>query len=260
MIRSLWIAKTGMEAQQMQLDAVSHNLANSSTTGFKRSHVEFEDLIYQNLRQVGSPNGDEGQLPTGLQLGLGVRPVATARNFEQGGLQQTTNELDMAINGRGFFQIELPDGTTAYTRNGHFKLDSQGQIVDNNGLRLQPGFTVPADTIKVSISSRGEVSATLPGQATPQVLGQIQLANFVNAAGLEPKGDNLFTQTAASGEPVVAEPGTQNMGLVNQGYVENSNVNVVEELVTMIQTQRAYELNAKAITTSDQMLAKLAQL
>lgn len=259
-MRSLWISKSGMEAQQTQLDHISNNLANSATNGYKRSHAVFEDLMYQNLRQSGASSSEQTQLPTGLQVGLGVRPVATAREFSQGNLQQTTNTLDVAIQGQGFFQITMPDGTTGYTRDGAFKLDSTGQIVTNNGYVLQPGVVVPATAQSVTIAPDGTVSATLPGQATAQTLGQIQTANFINPAGLDPKGQNIYAETAASGTPSTASPSSNGHGSLAQGYVETSNVNVVEELVSMIQTQRAYELNSKAIQTSDQMLQKLAQI
>jgi len=260
MMRSLWVSKSGMEAQQTQLDHISHNLANSSTNGYKQSHAVFEDLMYQNLRQSGANTSEQTQLPTGLQVGLGVRPVATSRQFSQGNLQQTSNNLDMAIQGKGFFQITMPDGTTGYTRDGSFQLDAQGQIVTNNGYVLQPGITVPPTASGVTIGNDGTVTALLPGQVTPQSLGQIQLADFVNPSGLDPKGQNLFTETVASGAPQTATPTTSGLGSLSQGFVETSNVNVVEELVTMIQTQRAYELNSKAIQTSDQMLQKLGQL
>ncbi|OYV01708.1 MAG: flagellar basal-body rod protein FlgG [Burkholderiales bacterium PBB5] len=260
MIRSLWIAKSGMEAQQTALDAVSNNLANSATNGYKRSHAVFEDLMYQNLRQAGANTAEQATLPTGLQLGLGVRPVAVSRNFSQGALQQTNNPLDLAVNGQGFFQIAMPDGTTAYTRDGSFKQNAQGQIVTNNGYVLQPGITVPAGAQSITVNTDGTVEATLQGQAAPQALGQIQLANFVNPAGLEPRGENLYGETAASGTPAAGAPKSGGLGSLSGGFVENSNVNVVEELVTMIQTQRAYEMNSKAVSTSDQMLSKLAQL
>jgi len=260
MMRSLWVSKSGMEAQQTQLDHISHNLANSSTNGYKQSHAVFEDLMYQNLRQSGANTSEQTQLPTGLQVGLGVRPVATSRQFSQGNLQQTSNNLDLAIQGKGFFQITMPDGTTGYTRDGSFQLDAQGQIVTNNGYVLQPGITVPPTASGVTIGNDGTVTALLPGQVTPQSLGQIQLADFVNPSGLDPKGQNLFTETVASGAPQTATPTTSGLGSLSQGFVETSNVNVVEELVTMIQTQRAYELNSKAIQTSDQMLQKLGQL
>ena len=260
MIRSLWIAKTGMEAQQTQLDTISHNLANVGTNGFKRGHVVFEDLIYQNLRQAGAASSDQTQLPTGLQVGLGVRSVATSRNFSQGNLQQTSNNLDIAIKGNGFVQVQLPDGTTGYTRDGSLQVDGAGVLVTNNGYAVQPGITIPANAQSVTIAADGTVNVALPGQPTPQAVGQLNLASFVNPAGLEPKGQNLWGETSASGSPNAGAPGANGLGLLQQGYVETSNVNVVEELVAMIATQRAYELNSKAIQTSDQMLQKLGQL
>jgi len=260
MIRSLWIAKTGMEAQQTQLDTISHNLANVGTNGFKRGHVVFEDLIYQNLRQAGAASSDQTQLPTGLQVGLGVRSVATSRNFSQGNLQQTSNNLDVAIKGHGFFQVQLPDGTTGYTRDGSLQVDASGQLVTNNGYAVQPAITIPGTAQSVTIAADGTVNVALPGQAAPQAVGVLNLAGFVNPAGLEPKGQNLWGETSASGAPSGGAPGSNGLGLLQQGYVETSNVNVVEELVAMIATQRAYELNSKAIQTSDQMLQKLGQL
>jgi flagellar basal-body rod protein FlgG len=260
MLRSLDIAKTGLEAQQTQLDAITHNLANVGTNGYKRSRAVFEDLLYQNLRQAGAANTAETQLPTGLQLGTGVRAVATSRSFTQGALTQTGNQLDVGINGQGFFQIAMPDGTTAYTRDGAFQVDAQGQLVTSAGYPVSPGITIPPQAQSVTIGRDGTVSATLANATAPTQLGQLQLAGFMNPAGLEPRGGNLFTETAASGTPQPANPGTNGLGALNQGTVEGSNVNVVEELVAMIQTQRAYEINSKAIQTSDQMLAKLAQL
>ncbi len=260
MMRSLWISKTGMEAQQTQLDSISNNLANASTNGYKKSHAVFEDLMYQNLRQVGANSSEQTTLPTGLQAGLGTRAVASARSFTQGNLQQSSNPLDLAVRGNGFFQIQMPDGTQGYTRDGSFQVDAQGALVTNNGYALQPGITIPVGAQSVTIAQDGTVSATLAGQTQPQILGQIQLASFVNPAGLEPKGQNLFAETVASGTPSAGEPGLNGLGSLQQGFVETSNVNVVEELVSMIQTQRAYELNSKAIQTSDQMLQKLAQL
>ncbi|HEX5685342.1 MAG TPA: flagellar basal-body rod protein FlgG [Ideonella sp.] len=260
MIRSLWISKTGMEAQQTQLDHISNNLANVATSGYKRAHAQFEDLIYQNLRQSGAASSEQTQLPTGLQVGLGTRAVASARNFSQGNLQQSSGNLDVAIKGNGFFQITTPDGGTAYTRDGSFQLDSQGQMVTNSGFLVQPGITIPANAQSVTIAADGTVSVALPGQAQPQTVGQLQLASFVNPGGLEPRGSNLFGETASSGAPNSASPGNSGLGTLQQGFVETSNVNVVEELVSMIQTQRAYELNSKAISTSDQMLQRLSQL
>jgi flagellar basal-body rod protein FlgG len=260
MIRSLYISKTGMEAQQTQLDTISNNLANVSTNGYKRAHAVFEDLIYQNLRQAGSSSSEQTQLPTGLQLGLGTRAVATSRNFSQGNLLQTSNNLDLAIKGNGFFQIQMPDGTTGYTRDGSFQVDSAGQLVTNTGYVVQPGITIPAQAQSISIGNDGTVTVALPGQTTPQSVGQIQIASFINPAGLDPKGGNLYGETAASGTASTGVPGANGLGQVQQGFTETSNVNVVEELVAMIQTQRAYEMNSKAIQTSDQMLQRLGQL
>jgi flagellar basal-body rod protein FlgG len=260
MIRSLWIAKTGMEAQQTQLDHISNNLANSATTGYKRSHAAFEDLIYQNLRQSGAASSDQTQLPSGLQVGLGTRAVASTRNFSQGALQQSSGNLDVAIQGQGFLNISLPDGTTGYTRDGSLQLDAQGQLVTNNGYLVQPGITIPANAQSVTIANNGTVTVALPGQVAPATVGQIQMSSFINPAGLEPRGQNLYTETASSGAPNAGAPGSNGLGTLQQGFLETSNVNVVEELVSMIQTQRAYELNSKAVSTSDQMLQRLSQL
>ena len=260
MLRSLWIAKTGMEGQQTKLDAISNNLANVGTNGYKRSDVVFEDLMYQNLRSAGAASSDQSQLPTGLQVGLGVRAAATTRNFGQGALQQTGNTLDIAVQGNGFFQIQMPDGSTGYTRDGSFQTDANGQIVNSAGYPLQPGLTIPSGATSVSIAANGTVQATLQGQTAPQKLGQIQLASFINPAGLDPLGGNLYAETSASGTPNAGTAGSNGLGNLQQGYVEGSNVNVVEELVGMIATQRAYELSSKAIQTSDQMLQRLGQL
>jgi flagellar basal-body rod protein FlgG len=260
MINSLWISKTGMEAQQMQLDVISHNLANVSTTGYKRANAVFEDLMYQNLRQVGANTTAESQLPTGLHLGLGVRTVATSRSFSQGTVQQTTNQLDVAIQGNGFFQITMPDGTTQYTRDGSFQVDNQGRLVTSNGLPVANGVTIPQNAKNITIANDGTVTASIPGQTAPQNIGTIALASFINPAGLEPQGQNLFAESPASGQPQTGTPGANGLGLLSQGFLESSNVNVVQELITMIQTQRAYEMNSKAIQTSDQMLQKLGQL
>ncbi len=260
MINSLWISKTGMEAQQMQLDVISNNLANVSTNGFKKAHAVFEDLMYQNLRQVGSTTAEQSTLPTGLQVGLGVRTVATSRSFTQGSMQQTNNNLDVAIQGNGFFQVTMPDGTTGYTRDGSFQLDNQGRVVNSNGLQVQGGVTVPANATNIAVAVDGTVTASIPGTTAPQTIGTITLASFVNPAGLEPKGQNVYAESAASGQPNAGTAGTNGLGNLMQGFVETSNVNVVQELVSMIQTQRAYEMNSKAIQTSDQMLQKLGQL
>lgn len=260
MIRSLWIAKTGLDAQQTQMDVISNNLANVSTTGFKRSRAVFEDLLYQTMRQPGAQSSQQTQLPSGLQIGTGVRPVATERIFTQGNLKQTDNSKDIAIQGAGFFEVALPDGTAAYTRDGSFQINSEGQLVTSSGFLIQPAITIPADAQSVTVGRDGTVSITQPGVAAPTQVGTLQLVTFMNPAGLESKGENLYVETGASGAPNVNAPGTNGAGLLVQGYVETSNVNVVEEMVNMIQTQRAYEINSKAITTSDQMLQRLAQL
>ncbi len=260
MINSLWISKTGMEAQQMQLDVISNNLANVSTNGFKKSHAVFEDLMYQNLRQVGSNTSEQSTLPTGLQLGLGVRTVATSRSFSQGNLQQSSNNLDVAIQGNGFFQVTMPDGTTGYTRDGAFQIDNAGRLVTSNGLPILNGINIPANATSVAIAQDGAVTAMVPGNVAPQPIGTITLASFITPAGLEPKGQNIYAESTASGQPNAGTAGANGLGTLAQGFVETSNVNVVQELVTMIQTQRAYEMNSKAIQTSDQMLQKLGQL
>jgi flagellar basal-body rod protein FlgG len=260
MIRSLWIAKTGMEAQQTQMDVISNNLANVSTNGFKSSRAVFEDLLYQNIRQPGAQSSQLTQIPSGFQIGTGVRPIAAERLFTQGNLQQTNNQLDVAIQGAGFFQVLLPDGTTGYTRDGSFQTDNQGQLVTSNGFPVQPSITIPANATSVTIGQDGVVSVTQPGTATAVQVGSIQLATFINPAGLESMGQNLYQETGSSGAPLANVPGTNGTGTVSQGFVETSNVNVVEELVNMIQTQRAYEMNSKAVTASDQMLQKLTQM
>jgi flagellar basal-body rod protein FlgG len=260
MIRSLWIAKTGLDTQQTNLDVISHNLANVSTNGYKRQRPVFEDLIYQTMRQPGAQSSQQTQIPSGLQLGTGARTVATERIFIQGSLQRTENPLDIAINGNGFFQIQMPDGSLAYTRDGAFQKDSTGQIVTSSGYPLSPPITIPADTITVTVSRDGIVSVLQQGQTATSQVGNIQLAGFVNVGGLQSNGENLFVETASSGAPTPNTPGSNGTGLLNQGMVETSNVNVAEELVSMIQAQRAFELNSRAVTTSDQMLGRLTQL
>ncbi|MBS0496815.1 MAG: flagellar basal-body rod protein FlgG [Proteobacteria bacterium] len=260
MIRSLWIAKTGLDAQQTKMDVISNNLANVSTNGFKRARAVFEDLLYQTVRQPGAQSSQQTQLPSGLQLGTGVKPVSTESIFTQGGLQQTENQRDVAIRGVGFFQVLLPDGTTAYTRDGAFQSDLNGQLVTSSGYAVQPAITVPPNALGITIARDGTVSATVPGSTAPIQVGSIQLASFVNPAGLLKMGENLYQETASSGAPNQNAPGTNGLGLLEQNFVETSNVNVVEELVNMIQTQRAYEMNSKSIETSDQMLQRLAQL
>jgi flagellar basal-body rod protein FlgG len=260
MIRSLWISKTGLEAQQTSMDVISNNLANVSTTGFKRARAVFEDLLYQTIRQPGAQSSEQTQLPSGLQLGTGVKPVATERIFTQGNLQQTGNAKDVAIQGNGFFQVLMPDGTTSYTRDGSFQLDSNGQLVTASGYTVQPAITIPADAQTLTIASDGVVSVTQAGSSASVTVGTLQLATFINPAGLQSLGENLYAETASSGSPSTNTPGSNGAGTLNQSYVETSNVNVVEEMVNMIQTQRAYEINSKAIQTSDEMLARLTQL
>ena len=260
MIRSLWISKTGLEAQQLNVDVISNNLANVSTNGFKRQRPIFEDLLYQMLRQPGAQTSQQTQVPSGLQIGTGVRPVATVRLFTNGSLQQTSNPLDIAINGQGFFQILLPDGTTAYTRDGAFQLDFNGKMVTSSGYPLQPAITIPPNTLNITIGNDGTVSVTQAGSAAPTQLGTIQLANFINPAGLQSRGENLFLETAASGPPQVDNPGLNGLGTLNQSFVETSNVSVTEELVNLITAQRAFEINSRSISASDQMLQRLTQL
>ncbi|MBB3179173.1 flagellar basal-body rod protein FlgG [Variovorax sp. Sphag1AA] len=260
MIRSLYVAKSGLEAQQTQLDVVSNNLANVSTTGFKKSRAVFEDLLYQNIRQVGGQTSDQTRLPSGLQVGTGVRVVATERMHSQGNLTKTDNPKDVAINGSGFFQVTMPDGTMAYTRDGSFQTNADGQLVTASGYTIEPAINIPQNATSLTIGRDGIVSVTQAGsQATVQV-GQLQIATFLNPTGLQSMGENLYTETDSSGAPNVVNPGVDGAGVLTQGYTEASNVNVVEELVNMIATQRAYEINSKAIQTSDQMLARLAQL
>ena len=260
MIRSLWTARTGLEAQQTQLDVISNSLANVSTNGFKRARAVFEDLLYQTLRQPGAQSTQQTQISSGLQIGTGVRPVATERIHTQGSLQQTGNALDVAIQGEGFFQIQMPDGTTAYTRDGAFQLDNQGQIVTASGYPLNPAIIIPEDTVSITIGKDGTVSVLQGGQSAPSQVGTIQIASFVNVGGLQSAGENLYLETASSGTPTPNTPGSNGVGVLNQNYVEGSNVNVAEELVQMITTQRAYELNSRAIQTSDAMLGRLTQL
>ena len=260
-MRSLDIAGTGMQAQATNVEVISNNIANMTTTGFKRRRAEFQDLIYQNLRRVGSNSSDSGSVvPAGAQVGLGVKTAAIYRIHEQGNLQQTSNAFDIAIRGNGFFQVTLPSGETAYTRDGTFALSPEGQIVTSDGYVVQPGVTVPANATNVTINASGQVQVTLDGQTAPALVGQIQLAVFPNATGLDAQGDNLLLQTTASGNPVTGTPASPGFGSVLQGFVETSNVNVVSEITNLITAQRAYEMNSKVITTSDQMLATLTNL
>jgi flagellar basal-body rod protein FlgG len=251
---ALWAAKTGLDAQQTQMTVTANNLANVNTNGFKKSRAVFNDLLYQNATQVGGSTSDTTMYPSGLQLGTGVRVVATEPSFTQGSLDNTGNALDVAIQGRGFFQILKPDGTIAYTRDGSFQLNAQGQVVNATGYQLQPAINIPAGAQSVTIGANGVVTAQLPGQTAPTQVGSLQLADFINPAGLQDIGGNLSVESAASGSPTTGTPGLTGMGTVVQGSVEASNVNVVEEMVNMIETQRAYEMNSKAVETTDQML------
>jgi len=254
---ALWIAKTGLDAQQTRMAVTSNNLANVNTTGFKRDRASFEDLLYQTVRQPGGATSEQTQLPTGLQVGTGVRVAATAKQFTQGNLNNTGNALDVAINGRGFFEVLMPDGSTAYTRDGSFQINSQGELVTNEGYPVQPGLQLPEGAQSVTIGADGTVSVQVAGQAAPVQVGQLTLSDFVNPAGLEAKGENLYVATGASGPAQSGAPGQGCVGTLVQGSLEGSNVNVVEELVSMIETQRAYETNAKAISTTDSMLGYL---
>lgn len=254
MNQSLWIAKTGLDAQQTKMSVISNNLANASTAGYKRSRAVFEDLLYQNQRQPGAQSSQDTLYPTGLMIGTGVRTVATEKLFSQGTMSQTQNPLDVGIDGKGFLQVLMPDGSMAYTRDGELQVDSQGQLVNASGYAIQPSITVPVDAQSVTIGADGTVSVRLPGQSATSQVGNLQLVDFINPAGLQPVGSNLYLESSASGTPQSGTPGLSGLGTLIQGYVEGSNVNVVEELVSMIETQRAYEMNSKAISTSDQML------
>ena len=256
---ALWAAKTGLDAQQTEMAVISNNLANVNTTGFKQDRAVFEDLLYQNQTQAGADTSQTTQSPSGMSIGTGTRVVATEKDYSEGGFTQTGNPLDVAVTGQGFFQIQMPDGTTAYTRDGTFQSNAQGQLVTSSGYLVQPGITIPQGAQSVTIGSDGTVSVTLAGQSAPTQIGQIQLANFINPPGLQPVGDNLLVQSAASGSPQTGSPGQNGLGTLKQGELESSNVNVVEELVNMIQTQRAYEMNSKAISTVDQMLQYATQ-
>ena len=256
---ALWIAKTGLDAQQTRMGVISNNLANVNTMGYKRGRAAFSDLIYQNLKQVGAQSSQNTQLPSGLAMGTGVQATATQKIFTQGNIAQTGNTFDLAINGRGFFQILRPDGTQAYTRDGGFQVSREGRVVTSTGYDLQPAIVVPPDAQTITVGVDGIVSAQLPGQADPATIGAIQLADFINPAGLEPIGDNQFRESGASGAPQIGTPALTGLGSLVQGALETSNVNTVEEMVNMIETQRAYEMNSKAISSADQMLQTLTQ-
>ena len=260
-MKSLSIAATGMLAQQTYVDVISNNIANMNTTGFKRQRPEFQDLLYQNLEQIGATSSDAGTiLPSGVQLGVGVKTAAVYRITEQGNLMSTGNALDLAIQGKGFFRIELPSGDDAYTRAGTFQISAQGQIVTLDGFTVGPGITIPAEARDVSINASGEVQVKLDGQVQPQVVGQLELVTFPNAAGLEAIGDNLLLETPSSGGAAAGTPGSTGYGTLQQGFLETSNVNAVSEITSLINAQRAYELNSKVITTSDEMMAAVSQL
>ncbi|MCI5107513.1 MAG: flagellar basal-body rod protein FlgG [Pseudomonadales bacterium] len=254
MTQALWIAKTGIDAQQTKLSVISNNLANASTTGYKRSRAIFEDLLYQNQRQPGAQSSQDTTYSSGLMLGTGVQTVATEKLFTQGSATQTDNPLDVAIEGKGFLQVLMPDGSLGYTRDGSLQVDAQGQLVTANGNPIQPAINIPVDAQSVTIGTDGTVSISTQGNAATVQVGNLQLADFINPAGLQPTGSNLYIETTSSGAPQVGSPGLNGLGSLRQGFIEGSNVNVVEELVSMIETQRAYEMNSRAISTADQML------
>jgi flagellar basal-body rod protein FlgG len=256
---ALWAAKTGLDAQNTQMSVISNNLANSNTTGFKSDRAAFQDLMYQNVQQVGAQSTQNTQYSTGLSVGTGVRIAATEKNYTQGSVLQTAGNLDMSISGLGFFQITMPDGTISYTRDGSFAMDSQGNVVTASGYPLSPAISIPSNALSVTVGLDGTVSVTTPGATKATSVGQIQLANFINVQGLQPTGNNLLAESASSGAPQVGTPGTSGLGTLAQGSLETSNVNTVTELVNMIQCQRAYEMNSKAITTTDQMMQYLTQ-
>lgn len=259
MMNALWVSKTGLEAQDLALTTVSNNLANVATTGFKKDRPVFEDLIYQIQRQPGANSSADSRLPSGLQLGTGVRTAGTQKVFTTGSLEITDQPLDLAVNGRGFFQIQMPDGNIGYTRDGTFQINNEGTVVNVNGYALEPQIVVPELTNNLTISEDGIIQATIFGDPNPQQLGQIETVDFINPAGLQSAGGNLFLETAASGAPLAGTPGADGFGRVLQGALENSNVEVVEELVKMITVQRAYEMNSKVVSAADQMLQFLTQ-
>ncbi|HEX7524402.1 MAG TPA: flagellar basal-body rod protein FlgG [Candidatus Deferrimicrobium sp.] len=253
-MRSLYTAATGMEAQRLNIDVVANNLANVNTTGFKRSRADFQDLLYQDEKTAGAAAAEGLQIPSGIQVGLGVRPVAVQKIFAQGDFASTGNPLDLVIEGGGFFQVPKPDGELAYTRAGSFKLNSDGRIVTSDGYPLEPTITIPTNTTSITVGTDGKITVTQPGNNAPTEVGRITLARFSNPAGLKSVGRNLYTPTDSSGEAITGNPGTDGMGTIGQGFLELSNVNVVEEMVNMIASQRAYEINSKAVQASDEML------
>jgi len=254
MMRSLFIAATGMEAQKLNIDVISNNLANANTPGFKKSRADFQELMYQEIKTPGAASGDGAQLPSGIQVGLGVKPAAVQKIFEQGDFVQTGNPLDMTIEGDGFFQVVKPDGEIAYTRAGTFKLDSEGRIVTSNGYAVEPEITIPSDTTQITIGEDGRINVLQPGSNTPTEVGQMELAKFANPGGLKPVGNSLFVETASSGAPNTGTPGSDGLGTIQQGFIEMSNVDVVEEMIQMIVSQRAYELSSKTVQAVDEML------
>ena len=260
MFRSLMIAATGLESQQLNIDVISNNLANVNTIGFKKSRADFEDLLYQGIKIPGAASSPTTQVPTGIQVGQGVRPVATQKVFTMGNLQQTENSLDIAIEGQGFYQITTPSGEIGYTRDGSFKLNSEGNMVTSDGYLLEPSITIPSDSTAVYISSDGIVSVKQAGSSTITQVGNIELARFINPAGLESVGKNLYLKTESSGDAETGVPGENGIGTIAQGFVEMSNVSVVEEMVNMITAQRAYEINSKSIKTADEMLQMVNNL
>jgi flagellar basal-body rod protein FlgG len=260
MLRALYTAATGMQAQQINIDTIANNIANVNTTGFKQGRAEFQDLLYQNIRTAGTASSSSTTYPVGLQLGLGTRAVATARIFSQGDFQQTGNPLDLVIQGQGFFQVRLPSGETAYTRDGTFHLNAQGSLVTADGSVLEPQLTIPPSAQNIVIGADGTVSVTLAGQTAAQQVGTVQLATFQNSGGLNPVGSNLYMATTASGDAITGTPGQTGLGTINQGFLEQSNVDIVKEMVNMIVAQRAYEVNSKAIKVADDMLSQINNL
>lgn len=260
-MQSLSIAATGMMAQQLNVEVISNNIANMSTTGFKRQRAEFQDLLYQNLRRVGTNSSDSGTIvPSGVQVGLGVKTGSVYRIMTQGDMNNTGGKLDMAIQGRGYFRVELPSGEDAYTRAGNFQLSPEGRIVTSDGYMVAPGITIPPEATDITVSKDGQVQVTIPGQTAPQIVGQMELTNFQNPGGLDPQGDNLFIETAASGAPTTGAPASTGFGTLQQGFLETANVNAVTEITDLITAQRAYEMNAKVITASDEMMSVTSNL
>ncbi|MCK4257466.1 MAG: flagellar basal-body rod protein FlgG [Halanaerobiales bacterium] len=260
MIRSLWTGASGMQAQQLNIDNIANNLANVNTSGFKKSRVNFQDLMYETIKKAGTPTAQGSIAPNGIQIGNGVRPASVERLFSQGSFQQTSNPLDLVIEGNGFFQIQLPDGSMSYTRDGSFKMDGDGRIVTSDGFPLFPEIFIPEDTVAINVSADGAVSVVTSTQDEPQTIGNMELVRFANSAGLSSEGRNLFKATVASGAPIIGNPGIDGFGTIAQGYLEMSNVQVVEEMVNMITAQRAYEINSKTIQSSDEMLRTVSNL